>query len=233
MDEAVKPTRRIMIACAGPQKKWKNHGGVPSHLYKDKYGEPILHRTVRLLAELGFEGHDVWIIGPDERYRVPGVHLAIVKDPGYTEFHSTRPYWKINGANQNILLLGDVWFTPEALKEILSYEGRALMFFGHSQPNKLTGAPYGEILGYSWAGISNPVIDESFFRLNDAYEKKKLKRLTGWELLRYLQGADINEVPKSGLWPHVVEAGYFEEIVDLSGDIDYPRDAKRHPEFGD
>lgn len=222
----MEPTRRIMIACAGPQNKWKNHKGVPSHLVRDRTGEPILHRTIRQLAEQGVDRHEIVIVAPpgDDRYTLPGIE-TVGTHAGLTEFHSTMDHWKQHPGNRNVLLLGDVFFTDSAIRRILRYEGYALKFFGHSERNLLTGSPYGELLGYSWCAESNPAIKESLVKIERMQQQRRVTRFTGWELLRWLQGTDLNK--------HLVLPGYLEEIVDLSGDLDYPRDLRHHPSFGD
>lgn len=221
----------VMIACAGPQRKWGNHLGVPSHLVKDKNQERILDRTIRLVQERGTGHEELTVLSPpDPRYDHPYVRNVFVPEIKATEFHTTRDHWSTE--NKNILLLGDTWFSEDAIDKILGFPGHALTFFGRSGPSKLTGSPWGELFAYSWTSTSNWIIDDSLSRIHKLYERKKLRRFTGWELLMWLQGATEDRITREGIFPHVTTPEFFVEINDLCDDLDFPIDYERHPMFG-
>lgn len=222
---------RIMITCAGSQKKWNGYLGVPSHLVKDRNGETILGRTVRQVRDRGYLPHQIFVFHPDiDGYFLPGVVSVIVPEGKYeTEFHTTQEWWFRADDNRNVLLLGDTWFTDEAMDTILGYEGSGIRFFGHSQPNPVTGSPWGELLGYSWLGSDNDSLLQGMAELSLMKRRGELWRFCGWEILYWWQ---CQKVRKDRHFEHRVKAEYFTEIVDLTGDLDFAVDHQRHPMFG-
>lgn len=118
--EGNRPDFRALIACAGPQSKWKNYLNVPSPLAPLLDGTPMLRRTVNQLVT---RTRDVHVVGPDERYALAEFH-QILERP--SEFASTRPWW--NPLRRTILLLGDVYFTDEALGKISTSQKRDSRF---------------------------------------------------------------------------------------------------------
>ena len=71
---------RILILAAGDGTRWNNYRGVPKHL-APLCGEPILHRTVRMITERRPDA-DVRVIVrdmSDRRYLVAGSKRAKAK----------------------------------------------------------------------------------------------------------------------------------------------------------
>lgn len=223
--------RRIMVTCAGPQDKWNGHLGVPSHLVRDNTGEPILYRTLRQLRERGYGTDDVFVFHPNVAgYFRPGNTSVVVPAGKYrTEFHTTREWWLEEESERNILLLGDTWFTDEALDEILGHDGYLLRFFGRENASKVTGSPYGELLGYSWRGNGNSLLDRGMLSLSGLKDKGLVWRYCGWEQLYWTQG---DKLKTNRHFTHRCDPEWFTEIDDLSDDIDFPKDYLRHPMFG-
>lgn len=62
---------RVFITAYGESTRWNNYLGVPKHLIPID-DEPLIHRTVRLLKENGFD--DIVIIGD---YQVDGTRNHI------------------------------------------------------------------------------------------------------------------------------------------------------------
>lgn len=214
---------RYIICCGGSQKKWGNHLGTPSHFVKDKFGEPILHRTVRLLRELD-EGDDILIMAPprDYRYLVEGA-LTVDGDPGtLNEYWASFQYW--SRSERTVLLLGDVWFSEEALGTITTTR-EGLYFYGRFSGSKLTGSPWGELFACGFdPDVQGFLMDHMKSSLRK-YRARQANRHIGWEILRSVQGQkNLNE--------HKVDERYFVEINDLTDDIDFPACYKKHPMFG-
>lgn len=130
---------RAFVMCAGEAERWGGYLGVPKQLVSvDR--EPLLHRTVRELARRGVT--DVFIVSENLRLGVPGATLFV---PGACRWLvesivSTAPLWD----DENIFLLGDVWFTPDALDKIVR-DRRELAVFGRAAASLITGCPYGEL----------------------------------------------------------------------------------------
>lgn len=221
---------RIMVTCAGSQKKWNNHLGVPSHLVKDRNGERILERTLRQLRERGYTADQILVFHPPVAgyYYEGAAHVVMPPGTHETEYHTTQDWW-LAGADRNVLLLGDTWFTDEALDTILSFDGEGIMFFGRYGPSSLTGSPWGELFSYSWLGSNNDTLTRSMRELSAMRKQGKVWRFCGWELLYFLQN---QKVQRNRRFDHRVDPRFFTEIDDATDDVDFPVDAHKNPMFG-
>lgn len=216
-----------MVAAAGSQAKWGGHLGVRSHFapvrsrLDGEEREPLLARTLRQLSATGV---DVWVTAPAEEpdpYREVADEYGarVLVTDGRNEFVSSRPAWAKEG--RTVLLLGDVWFTDEALAAILGCPDGAVRFFGREHASYLTGSRWGEIFASSWdadraAGLAAMV--DAVGREQDA---GRADRATGWALLRMCQ--------RTPLQTHLVHAPWWVRIEDATDDIDFPEDYERHP----
>lgn len=217
----------VIIACAGSQDKWNNYRGSPSHLVEDRFGEPILNRTVRMCNERGFRPT---VVSPtDPRYIVDGARTTMLNRVFPTEYHSTRQEWADD--RRNIVILGDTWFTEEAVDTILGDGNTHYRVYGRRDASRINGSPYGEQFAAAWHGSFNSVVEHLADRVAEAFYEGKLYRKTGWEVLQLFQGEDINNT-RNGLMPHKTDPEYFTEINDYTNDIDFPQDYRRHPMFG-
>jgi len=207
---------RIIIACAGSSAKWGGHLGVPRHLVP-MGGEPLLHRTVRqALAHSG----DVRVISADDqRYKVDGVqwHEAPQRTPN--EFATTLPWW--SAESRTVLLLGDTYYTDDAMATITGFEPVRWQMFGRKGASALTGTPWGEYFASSWWPQNRQMLLEHLEKVILARAAGIARRCTGWEILRSIQRTPLNE--------HVVHPFWFAEIDDATDDIDFPADYARHP----
>lgn len=133
---------RILILCNGPTVCLA--GNLPKQLTPVD-GEPILHRTVRLLRERGQD--DITVVGSDSDLMVkeakwfsPGVD-----EPGQPAGLSSSELWSYH--QDNILLLGDVFYTKEAINTILETPVKTWTLFcrfGYNPDGSLGG-------GEGWA----------------------------------------------------------------------------------
>lgn len=209
---------RVVIAAAGPQTKWDNHLGVPSHLVECN-GEPLLARTIRQARKLS---KDIHLISPDDdRYALPGV-VRHIRGPEGNEYTSTRDLW--HPKERTVLLLGDVYFTDMAMRRIASGSTADYRCFGRYRASRHTGTPYGEIFAASWGASLHAKLDLHLAEVARLRETKECMRPAGWVLLRLWQGTPPGR--------HLVRRPYFVTIDDLTDDIDYPEDHRRHPAFG-
>lgn len=214
---------RVIIACAGPQVKWGNHLGAPSHFAPVRIREdgeerePLLHRTLRQLARYTQEG-DVFITCPpgDSRYYLGGAR--VYQTTGNSEFSSTRFLWSLD--ERTILLLGDVYFSDLAIRKIFGFREECYMSFGRYSGSNTTHTPYGELFAHSWWPSQHGSIDAHLQKVEQA-RAQGIKRPHGWMLLRSLESVPLNR--------HVVKPDWFTQIDDWTDDIDYPEDFERHP----
>lgn len=112
---------RYVIMAAGKGTRWNNYMGVPKHLIKIN-GETLLGRTTRLLKENGIE--NFVITGSDKRYAEYGKLVP-----------QTDNDCEIDRFEESIVegsicyLYGDVYYTENAIKTIISTEVNDIKFF--------------------------------------------------------------------------------------------------------
>lgn len=209
---------RIIIAAAGGDAKWNGHLGVPRHMVPVE-GEPLLQRTIRQAAALT---GDVHVTTPDDdRYQVAGA-VRHARDPGASEYDSTRDLW--NESGRTVLLLGDVYFTAAAIRVIGAWGRRAYQVFGRRGASRITGTPYGEIFAASWWPEHHAQMDKHLATVHAVRAEGDVTRPPGWMLLRAWQGTPLHR--------HVVRSRYFTQIDDLTDDVDRAEDYQRHPAMG-
>jgi hypothetical protein len=220
---------RVIIAAAGPQTKWGGYLGVRSHLAPARafLGSGLLLPLLEVaLMQAVFWSDDVWLTAPADGSQpyvglaqAYGVHTHIAPHGTRNEFESTRPVWA--DGQTNVLLLGDVWWTSEALGRVFAgaVDG-GFRFFGRAQASAVTGTPYGEIFAQSWTDSAEMGrLTDAVRREQDMGRADRIKH--GWTMLRLLQGTPLRE--------HTVRPPWWVEIDDATDDIDTPADYRRHP----
>lgn len=212
---------RVVIACAGPQDKWGEHLGVPSHFAPVRTGVgeervALLDRTVNMVSEYT---KDIVVSAPpcDERYDY-GSLARVAYVTGANEFESTRELWSTTG--RTVLLLGDVYFSRIGLKRIMSRTDHGYQAFGRYGASSLTGTPYGEIFANSWWPEDIPDVESHLQRV-EVGRSQGITRPAGWMLLRSFMGIPLNR--------HRIDQRFFTVINDWTDDIDFPEDFDRHP----
>lgn len=216
---------RVIILAAGEGSRWGNHLGYTKHLLPIG-GEPLLHRTVRLLRQL-HPGLDVRVCAPpesQEQYSVPGASTfpADLNPARFDadKFLSSRAHWC--GEADTILLFGDCWFTREALATILAAEVHDWQLFARFKPSQITGAPWAECWAYRLAPHFLDAFAEVGERLVADYMARRIHRIGGWEFYARLTGADVHQPG--------VYAGKGVEIDDWTEDFDFAADFGRWAE---
>jgi len=113
----------VIILAAGPMNRWT--GPTPKHLVVVD-GEPLLHRTCRKVAALGFSAERIVIAVCEERpYRIDGPTRFIPRDRSSTRatLLSVMSVFLSSDPNRYLtVLLGDVFYTDEAIASILSFD---------------------------------------------------------------------------------------------------------------
>ena len=94
-------------------------------------GEPLIVRTIRLLKENGVD--DILIIASDERFDKFGIEIYVPKNSDY-DYQTGTGYW-LNAfpfelINEPVCFIwGDVYFSENAMKIIVSNESENDLFF--------------------------------------------------------------------------------------------------------
>ncbi|MCM1972321.1 hypothetical protein [Streptomyces sp. G1] len=228
---------RVIVAAAGPQTKWDGFLGLRSHFAPVRAAllqdEPVVPLLARTLGQLAAYSVDVVLTVPEDE---PGPYEALARAWNVrtrtaptgcrNEFESSRPVWGSDGVH--VLLLGDVWYTEQALATILDQAAQApsgergFRFYGRAGASQITGSPWGEIFANSWRGEDTPrmsQLTDAVRSEQDAGRADPTKH--GWTMLRMLQGTPLTV--------HEVRPPWWVEINDATDDIDFPSDYSMHP----
>lgn len=235
---------RVILLCAGAGERWNDYRGVPKHLVK-LCGEPVLTRTIRLLAELA-PGAEVVVVVENLRDRR---YLAAVKAAGNpnarrTE-HKPRPdLWGdldkiVEGlelmarSGASVVLMGDVWWSRPALADVIAtaehYENdvpwtNAVRTFMRVGPDGLGG----ELFGFVLPASSHDFAHDRLVAALDAYAAGDLEHAGygaplrgGWAFYRAVHGAPWDAAGPLG------EVGATTIVDDWTDDMDSPEDWDR------
>ena len=202
---------KYLIMCGGHYKKW----GIPRQLIPFE-GEPIVARTIRLLREAGVD--DISITSDNPVFREFGVPMLT-----HDNYYIARKYNDMDGYWCNCFyptdeptcyLMGDVIFSPEAIRTIVDYQTDDIMLFGSKPPF----APE----------YPKPYIEPFAFKVADTghlkaacYEVKRMDQLhmfhrkpIAWETWNVICDGDPNEIDYSS----------YVAINDYTCDIDNPEE---------
>lgn len=203
---------KYIIMCGGKYDNWKT----PRQLTMIN-NEPIVARTIRLLKEAGIS--DIYISANDERFDVfdvPVLHHDndfrgyVRKGTGGTWVEAFYPL-----EEPACYLLGDVVFSPEAIKIIVETEVDSIQFFASAPPFSSDYIkPYAEPFAFK-------VVDQERFRkaIEFVKDNEKLfrRRPIAWELWQVIKGTKLNSIDYTN---YIV-------INDYTCDIDSPEDVRK------
>ena len=122
---------KYIIMCGGQYKEWKS----PRQLVK-VHGEPLVARTIRLLRENGVE--DIAISTDNPKFNKLGVPVLKHDNGFYVRKHNDADgYWCdafYPTDEPTCYILGDVAFSPAAIKKIVETETEDIELFGSAPP---------------------------------------------------------------------------------------------------
>lgn len=205
----VSAPRTAIVIAAGQATRWDDYRGTPKHLVEVD-GEPILHRTVRLLRR---HIDTVWVVGPnDPRYHHhDGRTYTVTPGPSDADkFYSSRDLWD----GHTLIVYGDCYFTEDAIDTICA-PVQDWTLYCRPHGSAITGSRWGECFAYSLPAHTLDTFRSTLVWLAGMHELQEIGRCGGWELYRALCGEDLHN--------HVM---YDHHIVidDWSEDFDYPAD---------
>lgn len=154
----------IIILCAGKSERWKNHLEMPKQLVPVN-GLPLLHRTIRLVKKfrennITIVTHRSDLIHPDCKSLNPEKREWIV-----ASLLSSKNAW----GGKTVVLLGDVYYSEKAMKQILA-AGSGINFFGCDKAQKTRN----EIFAFSFDGSDAVTLESHILRaVKEAEDRKK------------------------------------------------------------
>lgn len=193
---------KYIIMAGGDGTRWGNYTGVPKHLININ-GEPLLHRTVRLLKENNVE--NIIISAFDENYHLPGTMLH---KPLSNKWETDK--FNLELIEEDICFIyGDCYLTEEAIKTIVETPTDDILVFGRNKPSEINKKEYGELFA---------------FKVKNADKFKKC--------VSYIRDEVIAGRNRGGGWELYSHIGCpFILIDDRSEDFDYPKDFDRWLEY--
>ena len=196
----------------GESTRWKNYMGVRKHeLVVD--GEPLLARMIRLVRERGVR--DICLVGPYDygvQNFLPKRHRSLLDGR-----LSVQPIWNKHG--RTVVLMGDVYYTEEAMDAIVAGNGAEPCMFARFTGSAITGKTYGEIFADSFLPSHHRSHIALFQEVLKLTARGRLRRAGLWQAYLLSHGHAFPEV--------VANYGDAVEIDDWTEDFDYPHDWDR------
>ena len=152
-------TRALILAGGGRTGlRWPAPPGVvPRHMVPIR-GEPMIHRTTRMLAERGIEDIRVFADPSDTDYIIaPAVHEhpRVPERPGRTfvqEWEPSMHRWPDEG--RCMILYGDVYFSDALMDAMVADDGDPWNVYARYGASTHHDKEYGEIVGAHIVGNS-------------------------------------------------------------------------------
>jgi len=198
---------KCIIICAGEATRWENYLGVPKHLIKIG-GETIIERIVKLIHKYKQDVVDVVIVAKDnkdKRYQVNGARTvnAFLRPENLDadKFLSSSFLW--SEGSRTLVIYGDVWFSEEAMEQIMAYQGKDWVLFANKK----------ECFVQSFYPKDLEQHRKALEYVRDQHVAGKIKRCGGWEHYRAMNGTPLDK--------HI----YDDKIIlieDLTDDFDFP-----------
>jgi hypothetical protein len=210
-----------LILAAGKGKRWDWHLNVPKHMIPIK-GEPLIHRTQRMLDEMGVQ--DVHVVCRDESYvRSPALR-AVPREIDRATVHpqeESRHLW--NETGKTTILYGDMYYSEKLLSKIVNDPADDWKIYARYGGSKFTGKDYGEIFGWVMRPEHYAHIDAARNVAISYTENGLWWRCIGWEVYRI----GVKQLP----WHHCKEDVHMVNYDDESDDFDDPDDWDRWSEL--
>lgn len=218
----MKASHRVLVLAAGDGRRWNNHEGSPKHLVNIE-GERLLDRTIRQFKKYT---NNIIVVGVDERYKVDGLELFVPKPParfvypkklkvrGWKEMDKFASSMHLWSEGRTTLVLGDVYFTDEAVETIMNCD-KTWTTFCRTGGSQITGKDYKEIFAFSLDKQHHEEFINAIEKLIDV-----VKTSGGWSLYRLLTRG-IHEAVDHNL---LFDNDRYVEIDDWTEDFDCARD---------
>jgi hypothetical protein len=217
---------KILILCAGGGLRWGNSLNTKKHLVKIN-NKPLLVRTIEQIKSLNYS--DISIIknkGVTDYDFLPvkKIDISKTKEIGdIDKIFSSRDHW--SKTERTILILGDVYFTDQAIKTILNHSPRDWFQFGRLGHSNLPDRKWkgNENFGFSFFPEHIEKIKKSCWESINLKKKGLIRRNRMAQFYRIMCGKEGYNADKRGQPQE--NLGNFIEINDMTDDIDYFEDA--------
>lgn len=211
---------KYIIMCGGTYEEWEE----PRQLLKP-FGESLVKRTIELLKENGVGSDDIFISATDKRFLSCGVPLAIHENSYHARGYNDVDGWWVDAfypmKEECCYILGDVFFSPNAIKTIVSAEPNdiGIRFFAstddHAKKSPYFFKRYAEPFAFKvWnqERFRNAIESTKDLAKRGAFNRHPIS----WELWRVISGRDP-----------LIAYDNYDAICDYTCDIDYKGDIEK------
>lgn len=200
---------KYIIMCGGKYSIWET----PRQLTVI-FGESIVGRTIRLLRENAVD--DIAISTNDVRFEQFDVPLLHHRNDFDTEGHGCWADAFYPTDEAVCYIMGDVLFSPEAIRTIVSTRTDSIQFFASAPPfARAYIKPYAEPFAFKVADQKRFRAAIDFVRANEN-TGIFTRRPIAWELWQVINGEDVTQINFNN----------YKAINDYTCDIDKKSDAK-------
>lgn len=208
---------KYIIMCGGEYKRWNT----PRQLLEID-GEPIVARTIRLLKKCGV--NDIAISSNNPVFEQFGV--PVLKHDNHWEVYVKDKKLASNGSWLNAFyltdypvcyLMGDVVFSPEAIKKIVETETDDIQFFASSPPFA-KNYPKKHAEPFAFKVVNTKKFWKAIAKTKECEQKQMfLRDPIAWELWQVISNSPIN----------FIFYGNYVAINDYTCDIDTESDLQK------
>ncbi len=187
----------VIILCGGFSKRWNNYMSVEKHFVKIE-DTVLLDNTISLLRNYPVNISLVVRNNSTEDFQKYQCRIITVNAQQslleYYKIKSTYSLWNTNG--QTIILMGDVWFSKNAIKKILTSNNSKISFWGRQKRNFHTKCHHGELFAISFFDSHFQQIKLACEKLEKYIEIDGGNIAGGWEIYDIISKLEFLMVPK-------------------------------------
>ena len=200
---------QVIIMCGGKYHDFKKHKALSVI-----HGEVLVERTIRLLKENGIEN---WYISTNNEDFDKYGNILHHENSFEARDGKITGYWvdAFYPTNEpTIYLHGDVYYTEEAMKKILTLNPKVNTLIGNEVARNPQHLNWGEPFG--WIVVDQEEFRKAIDKTKQLQDEGKLERgyAISWELYRVLNGLDVNKM-------YILDETYL-SINDKTIDVDTP-----------
>lgn len=199
-----------IILCNGNSVRWTD--AEPRHKWMAKIdGQPNIHRTVNLLRRAGIPRERISCATSKEHASLLG-HICELRAVGRTESTCETIMHAIGQeAHRTVILLGDVVYSSNAIREIVEDRSR-IQFFGRPGASKFSLKKWGELFALSFTSDGLNEVQPIVATLANDLRSGKRARAIVWDIYSAVTGS--TETPRK------IVRSLFTVIDDETDDYD-------------
>lgn len=210
-------TTTAIVIADGEGSRWQGHLGIDKH-FIEIGGEKIIERTERLLHN---KVDNLYIVKSNYTPKHGKVFGPKHEPENYDadKFLNSKLLWNPQG--RTIVLYGDVYFTNDAIDQILKYKEPQWVLWCRPTPSELTGKQWGECFAQSFWFGDTLEHNAALRRVVNLYKTGIIRRCGGWEHYRAMLRLPDNLINEHLYGPRM------KVIDDWTEDFDHPFDYDR------